>query len=297
MARRYDSRTTIFSPEGRLYQVEYAMEAIMHAGTTIGILSSEEGIVLAAERKMASNLFEADQISLKKIYPIHKSSLLAAVAGITSDANMLVKYARQVMLKHAATFGASDQPSLYMPVEQLVQRVCNLKQGYTQMGGLRPFGASIIYAGYDEYFGFQLYQSDPSGNYAGWKATAMGANTSAAQSVLKNDYPDISNQEMEPKSFTLYQAQLLAIKVLKKTMEASRLKGELVEMSIIQKDPQNPQQVIIKNLTHQEVDSLISAFEDQEKALGDKDDENESSTERDQSKNINNEPLYFTTVS
>merc|ERR1712194_589916 len=67
-------------------------------------------------------------------------------------------------------------------------RVCDLKQGYTQFGGLRPFGVSFLFAGWDEHFGFQLYQSDPSGNYGGWKAKAIGANNQAAQSILKTDY-------------------------------------------------------------------------------------------------------------
>jgi hypothetical protein len=63
--------------------------------------------------------------------------------------------------------------------------ICDRKQGYTQFGGLRPFGVSFLWAGWDKHHGFQLYQSDPSGNYGGWKATAIGANNQAAQSILK----------------------------------------------------------------------------------------------------------------
>lgn len=267
------------------------MEAISHAGTAIGILASQEGIVLAAERKMASNLFESDQLSLRKIYSINQNSLLVAVAGITSDANMLVKYARQVALKHESTFCSSlptsrDQP-LYVPVEQFVQHICNLKQGYTQMGGLRPFGASIIYAGYDDHFGFQLYQSDPSGNYAGWKATAMGANTPAAQSILKNDYPD---QSTDSPTLSLQQAQLLAIKVLKKTMETTHLKGESIEMSLLKRDLQKSNRIVMKHLSSQEVDDLIKMFE-----------ESQQETEYDDSTEIKatstSQSLYSTIVS
>ena len=68
---------------------------------------------------------------------------------------------------------------------QLVQNLCDTKQGYTQYGGLRPFGVSFLIAGWDVHHGFQLYQSDPSGNYGGWKATAIGANNQAAQSILR----------------------------------------------------------------------------------------------------------------
>ena len=61
-----------------------------------------------------------------------------------------------------------------IPVEQLVRQLCDLKQSYTQFGGLRPFGTAFLYAGYDNRYGFQLYQSDPSGNFSGWKAAAIG---------------------------------------------------------------------------------------------------------------------------
>lgn len=126
MSRRYDSRTTIFSPEGRLYQVEYAMEAISHAGTALGILS-KEGIVLAAEKKTTSKLLES--ISREKIYSID-SGICCAVAGITSDANNLIDYARMQAQKYLFNF---NEP---IPVEQLVKDLCNLKQGYTQYGGI-----------------------------------------------------------------------------------------------------------------------------------------------------------------
>ena len=88
-----------------------------------------------------------------------------AVAGITADANILINQARL----HAQRYRFSFQEP--QPVEQLVQSLCDEKQAYTQYGGLRPFGVSMLYAGWDKTYGFQLYQSDPSGNYNGWKAT------------------------------------------------------------------------------------------------------------------------------
>jgi 20S proteasome subunit alpha 3 len=149
-SRRYDSRTTIFSPEGRLYQVEYAMEAISHAGTAVGILSSE-GVVLAAEKKITSKLLEPSKNS-EKMYLVDEH-VACAVAGITADANILVNYARQAAQRYTLTY---QEP---MPVEQLVQSLCDTKQGYTQYGGLRPFGVSVLYAGWDKQHGFQLYCS------------------------------------------------------------------------------------------------------------------------------------------
>ena len=90
-----------------------------------------------------------------------------AVAGITADANILIN---QVRL-HAQRYWYNYQEP--QPVEQLVQRLCDEKQAYTQYGGLRPFGVSMLYAGWDAIHGFQLYQSDPSGNYNGWKVGSL----------------------------------------------------------------------------------------------------------------------------
>jgi len=236
MARRYDSRTTIFSPEGRLYQVEYAMEAISHAGTSCGILATD-GIVLAAEKKTISKLLEPG-ISSEKMYLID-NHVACAVAGITADANILVNNAR---LQAQRYLYAYQEP---IPVEQLVQQLCDLKQGYTQYGGLRPFGVSFLYAGWDSHYGFQLYQSDPSGNYGGWKATAIGANNQAAQSILRADYkPEI----------TLKEAMNLAIKILSKTMDSTTLNSEKLEFAYLTRVNGK---VVFNNLTKDELEKLI----------------------------------------
>lgn len=215
MARRYDSRTTIFSPEGRLYQVEYALEAISHAGTALGILASD-GIVLAAERKVTSKLLEQDT-SAEKLY-ILNDNLLCAAAGMTADANILIASARTTAQRFLLTYG------MPIPIETLVRRLCDLKQGYTQHGGLRPFGVSFIYAGWDEHRDFQLYQSNPSGNYGGWKATSMGANNASAQGLLKQDFRD---------GMDLKEACDMAVKVLSKTMDSTKLSSEKIEFATV----------------------------------------------------------------
>jgi len=215
MARRYDSRTTIFSPEGRLYQVEYAMEAITHAGAAVGILATD-GIVLAAEKKVTSKLLEPGTKS-EKMFRIDRH-LASAVAGITADANILINYARLSAQRYTFQY---QEP---IPTEQLIQTLCDMKQGYTQYGGLRPFGVAFLLAGWDEHFGFQLYHSDPSGNYGGWKATAIGANNQQAQSILKQDYND---------TLTIPDALKLAVKILSKTMDSTTLSSEKLEFSTL----------------------------------------------------------------
>ncbi|KAL3851526.1 hypothetical protein ACJIZ3_013408 [Penstemon smallii] len=213
MSRRYDSRTTIFSPEGRLYQVEYAMEAIGNAGSAIGILS-KDGVVLVGEKKVTSKLLQTSG-STEKMYKID-DHVACAVAGIMSDANILINTARVQAQRYTLAY---QEP---MPVEQLVQSLCDTKQGYTQYGGLRPFGVSFLFAGWDKNYGFQLYMSDPSGNYSGWKAAAIGANNQAAQSMLKQDYKDDITRE---------EAIQLVLKVLSKTMDSTSLTSEKLELA------------------------------------------------------------------
>lgn len=239
MARRYDSRTTIFSPEGRLYQVEYAMEAISHAGAAVGVLC-KEGVVLAAEKKIMSKLLETSKTT-EKMYKLDEH-LAAAVAGITADANILINTARLAAQRYTFSY---DEP---MPCEQLVQHLCDTKQGYTQFGGLRPFGVSFLFAGWDKNFGFQLYQSDPSGNYGGWKATAIGANNQAAQSILRQDYKE---------DCTLDEAIKLVIKVLNKTMDSTALTPDKLELSSVTKKGAGPVEYHV--YTEKELEPLLAS--------------------------------------
>ena len=187
-----------------MYQVEHAMEALSHAGICVGILATD-GIVLAVEKKITSKLLE--NTNSEKMYKVD-DHLACSVAGITADANILINYARLCAQRYTLTY---QEP---MPIEQLIVNICDKKQGYTQFGGLRPFGVSFLWAGWDKNFGYQLYQSDPSGNYGGWKATAIGANNQAAQSILKQEYKN---------NMSLDDAVKLAIKVLNKSMDSTAL--------------------------------------------------------------------------
>jgi 20S proteasome subunit alpha 3 len=157
-------------------------------------------------------------------------NVIGGVAGLTADANSLVNFARTSAQRHLLQYNED------IPVELLAQRLCDMKQGYTQFGGrerfqsnrrdffhikvllgLRPFGVSVLYAGYDPHYEFQLYHSDPSGNYAGWKATCIGANNGTAQSMLKQEY----KEDIEVKD-----AISLILKVMSKTMDSTSLSSE-----------------------------------------------------------------------
>lgn len=235
---RYDSRTTTFSPEGRLFQVEYAMEAISQAGAAVG-MKTRSGVTIAAERRILSKLLESSE--KEKTYYINEH-IAVAVAGISSDANILVNYARVVAQRHLFTYG---EP---IPVEQLVQAVCDQKQGYTQFGGLRPYGVSFLIGGWDKEFGFQLYQSDPAGNYTAWKATAIGNNAQSAHALLKSEYVETLKCE---------EGRELILKILRKSMDKTQLMPENIEMLEINKDLYS-QNVIIRMLTRDEIYAACS---------------------------------------
>merc|ERR1712038_900846 len=245
MARRYDTRTTIFSPEGRLYQVEYAMEAIGHAGTCLGILSND-GILLAAERRNTNKLLD-EVFHSEKIYRLNEN-MACSVAGITSDANVLTNELRLIGQRYFYQYEET------MPCEQLVSFVCDIKQAYTQYGGKRPFGVSILYMGWDKELGYQLYQSDPSGNYSGWKATCIGNNSSAAVSILKQEYKE---GEM-----SLNGALDLSMKVLSKTLDMTKLTADKIEISTLKRENGKTK---IHILTADEMNALITKFEAAEK--------------------------------
>lgn len=221
------------------------MEAISHAGTAIGILS-KDGIVLAAEKKVTSKLLEQDT-SAEKMYALSKH-IICAVAGIDSDASTLVDMARQRAQTYLATYGEE------IPVEVLVKQLCDVMQGYTQFGGLRPFGVSFIYAGWDRHQGFQLYQSNPSGNYTGWLATSVGANNASAQTLLKQEY--------KPGS-TLVDGCEQAMKVLAKTMDSATLTSTKLEFATVQQGPR-ADEVEYKVWQPTDIDVLIEKQKAQE---------------------------------
>lgn len=154
-----------------------------------------------------------------------------------------------------------------IPVEIAVREICDYKQSYTQYGGLRPFGVAFLFAGWDKNFGFQLYQSDPSGNFSGWKATVVGQNNQAGKSLLKSDYNEASSAEQNLK---------LAVKILLKTMDATAPSPEKIELSSLTRTPDGKiVHIIIPDSVVQVFVDELTAEEEAEKrakesSLGDK---------------------------
>jgi len=185
MAAAYDRAITIFSPDGRIYQVEYAFEAVRRGWTSLG-LKTRTAVVIAAEKRKISPLI--DERSILKIYKID-DHIGASYAGMAGDGRILLDYAVQRALLHRFYY---DEP---IPVEYLAKLVCDVKQLYTQHAGVRPFGVSIIFAGIDER-GPQVYMTEPSGRYLGYYATAIGEKSNTILEFLEKNY----KYDLDPKS-------------------------------------------------------------------------------------------------
>jgi proteasome alpha subunit len=196
----YDRAITVFSPDGRLFQVEYALETVNRGATILGIVASE-GIVLGAEEKIESKL--QDSSFTWKIFPVDQH-IGAAVVGLGSDARILIDQARVFCQSNRLMY---DEP---IDIEVISKRIGDIKQLYTQHAGVRPFGVSIIFGGVDKS-GSRIFSTDPSGTYRAYKAVAVGVGRETVEGILKNEYREDLNLE---------EAKKLAIKCLKKALQA-----------------------------------------------------------------------------
>jgi proteasome alpha subunit len=198
----YDRAITVFSPDGRLFQVEYAMELVNRGATILGI-KCLEGVVLGAEETVEP-LEEADYSW--KIFKIDEH-VGAAIVGLSSDARVLIDQARIYAQSNRLTY---DEP---IDVEVVTKRICDIQQLYTQHAGVRPFGVSLIFGGVDKT-GNRLFITHPSGTYKGHKAVAVGAGRETVMNILKEDYRD---------NLSLDEVVRLAVKCLVKALEARQL--------------------------------------------------------------------------
>jgi len=214
------------------------MEAINLAGSTVGVLG-KDCVVLAGEKKTISKLLDQGK-QHEKLFQID-SHMFCAVAGIPSDANILINRLRLEAQRHAYTYG---EP---MPVEPIVTSICNIKQAYTQHGSLRPFGVSFLVAGYDNANGFQLYHTDPSGNFSGWKAYAIGINNNTAQQIMRQDWKE---------GLGVQEALELTAKVLAKTMDTPNPSADKLEFGLVERTTQG--QVKFRMLKDTEVNKLMA---------------------------------------
>jgi len=175
----YDRGITIFSPDGRLYQVEYAREAVKRGTASIGV-RTPEGVVIAVDKRIRSPLMERDSVE-----KIHKADdhIGIASAGHVADARQLIDFARRRAQVNELRYG---EP---IAVETLTKEVTDYIQQYTQVGGARPFGVALIIAGIANGEP-RLYETDPSGTPYEWKALAVGADRGDIRDYLEENYAD-----------------------------------------------------------------------------------------------------------
>ncbi len=173
----YD-RSSMFSPDGRLLQVEYAKKTVKQGTSIIGI-SCKEGVLLLADRRAIDKLMVVNNI--EKVFQID-DHIASAAAGIVSDGRILIEKAQLLAQQHRVTYDSA------IDVSTLVKEICNLKQAYTQYGGARPFGVSLLVIGVDSRP--KLFLTDPTGIQWEYKATAIGEYEDELKEILAKNYKE-----------------------------------------------------------------------------------------------------------
>jgi proteasome alpha subunit len=207
----YDMAAIMFSPDGRIFQVEYAREAVKRGATVIGI-KYREGVVLAADKKTAGKL--AVPGSIEKIFQIDDHIGVAA-SGMMADTRILVERMRADAQTNRRLY---NEP---VGVRTLAKGICDFIQDYTQYGGVRPFGTSLLIAGMNSVAG--LYEADPSGALVGYKATAVGEGRHTAMELFEKKYSEKMHRDRAVK---------LALGALRDVKEG-KLTEETIDLAII----------------------------------------------------------------
>ena len=210
-AMGYDRTSIMFSPDGRLLQVEYAKKTVRQGTTSVGVVC-KDGVLLIADKRVTEKLVVPR--SIEKVFQIDEH-IGASVSGILSDGRILIEKAQVMAQQHRMTYSVPISP------ESLVKEICNLKQLYTQVGGARPFGVSIMFIGYSE--DPHLFITDPTGIFLEYKATAMGEAENDVKEILDKEYKE---------SLSMQEGLKLAVNALKKALgkefSADRLDGAYI---------------------------------------------------------------------
>ena len=199
--RAYDRALTVFSPEGRLFQVEYALEAVRR-GTLAVAVKSKDDVCLVAQIKAVSKLMDADAID--KVFQIDEH-IGVAISGLHADSRALINYARVQAQSFRLTY---DEP---VRLNMLAKSIADMKQQYTQFGGVRPWGCAFFIIGVDTSgTGTHIYTTSPSGIYRPFKAYAIGNGESTAREYLIENYKE---------GMTFEEIISLALKALKESVD------------------------------------------------------------------------------
>ncbi len=230
-AMGYDRTATMFSPQGHLLQVEYAEKTVRLGSASIGMVCAD-GVFIIADLRTEDKLIV--QKSANKIYEID-SHMIASVAGIVSDARVLIERAQVLAQQNRITYDSPIEPEL------IIKDISNVKQQFTQYGGARPFGVSLMVAGINNKKP-ELYTSDVTGNYLSYFANAIGENDEKVKEILREKYKqDMTTKkgvklaldilkELQEKKFNISRFELVYIK--SENSELKRLYGEELEQFV-----------------------------------------------------------------
>jgi len=209
---KYDVSNTMFSPEGRLFQVEYAREAIKK-GSTVVAMKYRHGVLFMTQRAKDTHIVV--ESSAKKLFQI-SDTIGGASSGLVADARALIDFCRYVGTRTKLRY---DEP---ITIDSLVKRVGNVLRTYTQYGGVRPFGVALLIGGIDST-GIKLYETDISGAIRGYKAGAIGMSTPEAIGLLEDRYRIVDSRE---------EAQRELYSILKE-LQPSETDGTMLEVMCI----------------------------------------------------------------
>ncbi len=210
--RGYDHGITTFSPDGRLFQVEYARESVKRGTTTAG-LKFRDGIILVCDKRIASRLIIPE--SIEKLFKID-DHIGFATSGLVADGRQLVDRARVECQVNQITY--NDK----VPVDILAKKICDFKQSFTQYGGSRPFGSALLIGGVDDN-GIHLFETDPSGAYQSYHAGAIGSGRNSVVDFFESKWKE---------GMTLNMGIKLGLEALRGSLD-SELNTEAIEISVI----------------------------------------------------------------
>jgi len=211
----YDRAATMFPPDGRILQVEYAEKTIRLGSASIGMIC-KDGVIIVADKHLGDPLLIPEESI--KIWDIDEH-IIATAAGVLSDARVLLEHSQVIAQQHRVTY---DQP---IDTESVIKDIANIQQSATQYAGARPFGIAVMIAGINRDGNSKLYVSDVTGNYLGYKASVIGENDDKIRDLLQSNYKE---------NLTIEQGIKLAItifkKVLSKTFNINRFEAAFVRI-------------------------------------------------------------------